>query len=260
MGDPRKIRKKYDTPIHPWQKERIEEEKRLISEYGLGKKREIWSMLTKLKNFKNQAKSLVSRIDAQAEVEKKQLLDKLVRLGLMKAEDTMDKVLGLEVDELLERRIQTVLVRKKLARSMKQARQFITHGHILIGNKKVTFPSYLVTLEEESKISFSGSSTLNREDHPERVIKETKEKTDKKKSKKEEDEPPAFSPEEIEAADEVGKVDSKPKSDEESEKEEKKEDSSKKDDKKEEKKESSKKDDEKSDEKKENKESSDKKE
>ncbi|MDP7610203.1 MAG: 30S ribosomal protein S4, partial [Candidatus Woesearchaeota archaeon] len=42
MGDPKKQRKKYSKPSHPWQTERIEVEKVLMKEYGLKNKKEIW--------------------------------------------------------------------------------------------------------------------------------------------------------------------------------------------------------------------------
>ena len=35
MGHPRKPRKQYDTPSHPWNAERIKEENRLAAKYGL---------------------------------------------------------------------------------------------------------------------------------------------------------------------------------------------------------------------------------
>ena len=44
MGDPRKTRKKYDTPQHPWQKERMDQESVFLKEYGLKNKKEIWKM------------------------------------------------------------------------------------------------------------------------------------------------------------------------------------------------------------------------
>ena len=40
MGDPRKLRKKYYPPSHPWQKIRIDEEKILMKDYGFKNKKE----------------------------------------------------------------------------------------------------------------------------------------------------------------------------------------------------------------------------
>ncbi len=34
MGDPRKPRKAYQTPRHPWRKDQLEEELHLVGEYG----------------------------------------------------------------------------------------------------------------------------------------------------------------------------------------------------------------------------------
>jgi small subunit ribosomal protein S4 len=199
MGDPGKIRRKYDTPSHPWQRARIEEEKPFIVTYGLVNKQEIWRMKTFLGGFKDQAKALASRTDAQSRKEEEQLLNRMISLNLLKHGEGLDKILGLELKDVMERRLQTILVKKGLARTLKQARQFITHNHILVDGKKITFPSYIVSLKEESLIGFVPKSSLAKDDHPERIIKETaKSKADKKKkSDKEEIAPPTFAEEEI---------------------------------------------------------------
>ena len=41
MGSPKKQRKKYSKPSHPWQKARIEEEKALKKEYSFKNKKEL---------------------------------------------------------------------------------------------------------------------------------------------------------------------------------------------------------------------------
>lgn len=71
--------------------------------------------------------------------------------------------------DILERRLQSVVFRRGLARSMKQARQFITHRHVMINHQEITAPSYLVSLEEENQLEFKDNSALASEDHPERV-------------------------------------------------------------------------------------------
>jgi small subunit ribosomal protein S4 len=215
MGDPKKIRRKFEKPSHPWQKERIEEEKKLTKDYGLHNKKEIWRMETILRKFKDQVKSLASRTDEQSKLEEKQLVERLISLGLLKRGAPLDVVLGLTQKDIFDRRLQTILVKKGLARSMKQARQFITHGHIIVDKKKITFPSHIVGLKEEGLIEFLPASTLSREDHPERIIKEThKEKGEKKKAeKKEEIAPLVFSEEDIKALEEKRAIEKKAKAD-----------------------------------------------
>jgi small subunit ribosomal protein S4 len=164
-------------------------------------------MKTILREFKNQVKSLSSRIDEQSQKEEKQLVDRLITFGLMKHGDQLDTVLGLELKDIMARRLQTLLVKKGYARTLKQSRQFITHGHVLVNQKKITFPSYIVSLKEESLIEFIPTSTLSREDHPERIIKESsKDKEGKKKKEHKEEALPTFAPEEIEQIEEVGAV------------------------------------------------------
>jgi len=169
MGDPKKQRKKYSTPGHPWQRARIEDERVLVEEYGFKNKREIWKMSAFLKNATAQAKKLVTRSGFQADKEKELLLTKLKRYGLLKQDAGLDAILSISLRDVLERRLQTQVYKKNMANSVKQARQFITHEHVCIGNKVITSPSYLVPLSEESQISFSQSSGLSDPEHPERV-------------------------------------------------------------------------------------------
>jgi len=185
MGDPRKPRKKYTTPVHPWQKLRIEEERVLLKEYGLKNKREIWIMNSKLRNFKAQVKRFASLKGSQAELERKQLLSRLQSLGLISPEAQEGEILGLGLKDILDRRLQTLVSKKGLARSIKQARQFIIHEHIFVGNKKVKAPSYLVTVSEEALIRFDAKSGLSDEEHPERMPLEKKGKAKKEKEDKE---------------------------------------------------------------------------
>lgn len=181
MGDPKKLKKKYSTPIHPWQKDRIEDEKALIEGYGLKNKKEIWKIDSKVKGFRKQAKNLIASTTPQGEKEKVQLITKLNRIGLLSERADLDDVLGLEVRDLMERRLQTMVFRKGLAKSVKQARQFIIHQHIMVGDKKITVPSYLVKRGEEDTITFAQSSQLTDPEHPEREIKEKKKKPKKKR-------------------------------------------------------------------------------
>jgi len=171
MGDPRKIRGKYSGPGHPWQRVRIEEERILVIEYGLGTKRELWKATSKLKAFANQAKRLIALRTSQAELEKKQLLDRVARLGLLPSGAKLDDVLALNVKNLLNRRLQTLVLKKGLGRTPSQSRQFIVHGHIMIGPQKISAPGYLVPVAEEPQISFVGNSSLANPEHPERIIK-----------------------------------------------------------------------------------------
>ena len=170
MGDPKKLRKKYSTPSHPWNETSIKNEKELSKEYGLQNKREIYRAISFIKKYRAIAKRLIVDQSSQALKERDQMLTKLGQLGLLQAGANPGDVLGLETKDLLERRLQTIVFRKGLARSIKQARQFITHRHIKVGDKEVTAPSYVVSTAEEVLVKFKGNSSLDDVEHPERAI------------------------------------------------------------------------------------------
>ena len=169
MGDPRKLRKKFSKPSHPWQKLRIEEEKVLMKEYGFKNKIELWRLNTMLRKFKHQVKELIPRRDEEAENQKKHLLQRIHKLNLIKENAILEDILAVSLKDLCERRLQTILLRKQMARSIKQARQFITHEHIMVGNRKITSPSYIVSSAEEAMVKLADSSPMVSEEHPERI-------------------------------------------------------------------------------------------
>ncbi|MCC7574608.1 30S ribosomal protein S4 [Candidatus Woesearchaeota archaeon] len=169
MGDPRRMKNKYSTPIHPWEKLRLEAEKPLMKEYGLVNKKELWKVSSKLKNFKDNAKKLVASKSEQAIAEKKQMVDRMKSYGLITS-DVLDEILGLDIQQLLDRRLQTVVFKKGLARTIKQARQMITHRHIAVNGIKITAPGYLVKVSEEASVIFMPSSSFSDESHPERAV------------------------------------------------------------------------------------------
>jgi len=185
MGTVRRLRKKYSGPSHPWEAERLGEEKKLVKSYGLKNKKEVWKITSKLRSFKSQAKKLIARTDEQARKEEKLLIKKLISFGIIKEGSTLDSILEIDIEKLLERRLQTIIMTKGLARTARQARQMITHGHIAVNNQKVNVPSYLVNMVEETKLSFSKNSNFNDKEHPELVVKkkDEKEKVDVKEIK-----------------------------------------------------------------------------
>jgi len=153
-------RKKYLRPSHPWEKERMDAEDKILRQFGLHRKEEIWRTQTLLRNFRGQGRNLLAASGTQAERETKQLLDRLRKLGLVGAGATLDDVLGLTIEKLLERRLQTLVWRKGFAKTPLQARQLVLHGHVTIGGKQVNAPSYLVPVEEEPLIGYAEDSSF----------------------------------------------------------------------------------------------------
>ena len=189
MGSPKKQRKKFSTPSHPWQKERILKEQELVREYGLKRKYEIWKMSSILKNFTSQAKNLITAKTVQSEKERSQLLKKLSSLGLISQDAKIEDVLSLTLKDVMERRLQTLLYRKHMAKTIKQARQFIVHQQVAVGDKKITAPSHLVLLSEENSLQFASGSAFIDPNHPERVVDEKKEKAAKSKTESKREKP-----------------------------------------------------------------------
>jgi len=159
MGLARKTRRKYETPNHPWQAERIDEERKLISEYGLTNKKQIWKMSSLLRNFRKQAREIIGLRGERKDASIKILISKLNRLGLLNKDSTTGDVLNLSLRDILERRLQTVVYKMRLANSVKQARQFILHRKVMINGKVVSSPSYLINTGD--KVALKSGFTPN---------------------------------------------------------------------------------------------------
>jgi small subunit ribosomal protein S4 len=170
MGKPKFSRKKYVTPSHPWQEDRIKAENELIRKYGLKNKREIWKAETVLRRYRGQARTLLAKIssDPQAQKESDQLLMHLTRMNILPPKSNLDDVLALENESILSRRLQTLTYLKGLANTPDHARQLICHGHIAISGRKITVPSYMVAKQEENEIGYTSDSVLNDTMHPAR--------------------------------------------------------------------------------------------
>lgn len=148
MGDPRRKHKKYNRPKKPFDSARIKEEDLLIKQYGLKNKREIWKTEFRIDKIRRQAKNLLNKEAGKQE----EFLNKLKAIGLNV--NSLDDILALKKEALLERRLQTLLLRKKLANSPRHARQLIIHKHVSVAGKIVNKPSVTlpITLEKEIKI------------------------------------------------------------------------------------------------------------
>ena len=142
----------FHRPRRIWATDQLSAELYIMGSYGLRNKRELWKAQTEMARIRNQARALLSSTaEVRAEKEKR-LLNSLLRLGLVKEGATLDDILGLKVEDLLERRLQTLVMKKGGTKSPYQARQIVSHGHVSIGNRKVNIPGYIVRTDEESGI------------------------------------------------------------------------------------------------------------
>lgn len=152
MGDPRKAKKKYTRPRSIWTSDQISSELYVVGSYGLRNKRELWKAQTEIARIRNQARSLLSLPIEVRQEKETNLLNYLTRLGIVESGSTLDDILNLKVEDILERRLQTIVMKRSNLKSPYQARQIVVHGHVSIGNRKINLPGYLVKKEEEVAI------------------------------------------------------------------------------------------------------------
>jgi small subunit ribosomal protein S4 len=163
MGHPKRKGKRYEKPRRPWEMKRIKEESELAEMYGLKNKREIWKAASIIKKYRREIRAILAEMAGMKPTEhtqrkKEAIFAALRKRGILKesegATPRLEDVLALKIDDILERRLQTRVYKKGLAKSPKQARQLIVHGHIAVNGRRVTVPSYIVDTGEEGKIDY----------------------------------------------------------------------------------------------------------
>ncbi len=156
MGDPKKARKQYSRPRSPWRADQLAQELYLLGTFGLRNKRELWRAQTQLSSVRKQARTLLAATQAVRLREEKKLLDSLRRRGLVGEAASLDDILSLTVEDVLSRRLQTMVFKKGMALSPLHSRQLVVHGHVIVGDRVITIPGYEVGGKEEGEVKLTG--------------------------------------------------------------------------------------------------------
>jgi len=144
--------KKYSRPKRPFDKARIEDEKKIKEEFGLKNKKEIWKVESEIKSLRKKAKKLISADKGEQEA----MFERLKKIGLKV--NSLSDILALEKRDYLQRRLQSVIIKNKISPTAKSARQLITHKKILVDGRIIDSPSYIVPVSLENKIILKKSA------------------------------------------------------------------------------------------------------
>ena len=161
MGDTKNFRRVWKKPKRPLNFDLKMDELKILGTFGLKTKRELWKARTELSRVRNQARSLLALSQDVREQKEPILMNSLSKVGYVQSDATLDDVLNLEINDLLGRRLQTIVQKKFYFKTPYQARQAVSHGHVLIGDQIVNIPSYLVKVDEEDKVKLTSESVFN---------------------------------------------------------------------------------------------------
>jgi len=157
----RNCNKTSKSPRRPYEKERLDREMKLLGEYGLRCKKEIWRVNYMLAKIRSVARVLLTlpEKDPKRIFEGQALLRRLMRLGLLnEGESKLDYVLSLSLEKFLDRRLQTRVFNLGLAKSIHHARVLVKQRHIRVGKRMVDVPSFMVRLDSEKHIEYAHTS------------------------------------------------------------------------------------------------------
>eukprot|EP00298_Acanthocystis_sp_HF-20_P013732 c20485_g1_i1.p1 GENE.c20485_g1_i1~~c20485_g1_i1.p1 ORF type:complete len:207 (-),score=67.42 c20485_g1_i1:2-622(-) len=161
QGFLRKRSRTAKVPRRPFEKERLDAEMKLIGEYGLKNKREIWRVQYILSKTRSAARTLLTLDEKHPKrlFEGAAIIRRLHRLGVLDEDkNNLDYVLGLKINDFMERRLQTQVFKLGLAKSIHHARVLIKQRHIRVGRQIVNVPSFQVRKENQSHTDFALTS------------------------------------------------------------------------------------------------------
>lgn len=159
----RNYSKTYKVPRRPFEAERMDQELKLIGQFGLRNKREIWRIGLILSHIRREARELLTldEKDNKRLFEGNALIRRLIRIGVLdQSKAKLDYVLGLKIEDFLERRLQTQVLKLSLAKSIHHARTLIRQRHIRVGKQIVNIPSFVVRLDSQKQIDFALTSSF----------------------------------------------------------------------------------------------------
>merc|ERR1712188_240479 len=136
-------------------------ELKIVGTYALRNKREAWRVQLTLAKLRKAARELLTlqEDDPRRTFEGDALIRRIVKLGLLKEnERKLDYVLGLTIQQFMERRLQTQVAERNHARSFHHARVLIRQRHISVGKQLVDIPSFMVRVSSEQHIQFAPTS------------------------------------------------------------------------------------------------------
>merc|ERR1711871_1498027 len=159
----RNFSKTSKRPRRSYDKERLDAELKLIGTYGLKNKREIWRIVLVLSKVRAVARQLLTleERDPQRVFQGQALMRRMIRYGILDEDkQRLDYVLALKIEDFMERRLQTLVFKRGLAKSIHHARVLIRQKHIRVGRQIVDIPSFMVRVESQPHIEFALTSPL----------------------------------------------------------------------------------------------------
>jgi small subunit ribosomal protein S4 len=167
--------KKYNRPRKLYDIATMKEEQNLIKKYGLKNRHEVWRADYQIARIRNIAKTLITA----DEKKKEEFLKRQKEKGF--SVESLADILALNKEDWLKRRLQSIVVKKGLTKTYKQARQFIVHKHVKINGKAIDSPSHQTTLEEEKEVSMNLALPEKKliSDEEKQILKQIKPKEDK---------------------------------------------------------------------------------
>ena len=164
----------FRKPKRPFEKDRLDAEMKVVGEYGLKNKREVWRVQYVLSKMRSAARELLTKDEKDDDriFHGEALLRRMVRYGLLlDSERKLDFVLGLTSSKLMERRLQTKVFKQGLAKSIHHARVLIRQRHIRVGRQICDIPSFMVRTDSEKHIDFALTSRFSASGRPGRVAR-----------------------------------------------------------------------------------------
>ena len=147
-----------------WKSDNTLREAQVLRRYHVTKREDY----VKYSRLVGQVTSMVAKLkapkpdDPQREELSELLLRKLFAMGLVDSDAGLAKAEKVSVSAFCRRRLPVILVRLKMAQSVKEAVSFVERGDVRVGPTVITDSAFLVTRSMEDFVTWAGDASQRR--------------------------------------------------------------------------------------------------
>lgn len=158
-----KLLKKVD--LVQWKKDNNLREAKVMRKYHI-QNREDYTRYNRICGYIKNLAARIRDLDAKSATRAESssaIVQKLYNMGIMATAQSLAQCEKVTVSAFCRRRLPVILVRLRMAQTVKDAVTYVEQGHIRVGPHLVTDPAFLVTRNMQDFITWADGSKIKRQ-------------------------------------------------------------------------------------------------